>query len=188
MIMELVDNKSQYWQGWNDFLGTENDDTHNYIINLIGDIIDGFKVAEKVKELGERLLSDKSNSYLFHTEYVYKSINSKGRNWLQVLLYKVDEHFIFIMYCPKAIIWCEYLGTDLAFAIEKFKKYHNDGHLFLLLTNKSDLVLIKKSLSRNDYPDLYILGDYQVYIYDDEYFDCLRNYLSSSEGTNNSIR
>jgi hypothetical protein len=186
-MIELIDNKSHFWQGWNDFLGTKNEDTHNYIINLIGDIIDGYKVAGKVKELGERLLSDKSDSYLFHSEYVYKCINSNGGQWLQVLLYKVDEHFIFIMYCHKAIIWCEYVGTDLAFAIEKFKKYHNDGHLLLLMTNKSDLILIKKSISRKVYPDLYILGDYQVYIYDDEYFDSLRDFLSSSEEIKNSI-
>lgn len=185
--MELVDNKSQFWQGWNDFLGIKPSDSHNYIVNIIGDIIDSFKVKDRMKELGERLISDNSKSYLFHSEYVYRTYKSNDKDWLQVRLYKVDEHFIFIMYGHNAIIWCEYVGTELPLAMEKFKKYHNDGHLFLLMRMKSELELIKKTSFNKKYPDQYKLGKYRVYIFHDEYFDNLKFTLSTMEGTDNYI-
>lgn len=186
--MELINNKGQNWQGWNDFLGTKSDDAHNYILNIIGDIKDGFRVTENLKELGERLISDKSDSYLFHSQYSYNNTKQQSNRWLQVRIYKVDEHFIIIMYGHNAIIWCEYVGTDLMFAIEMFFKYYSDGFLMMLIVNKDNPKLIKKSTAREYYPDCYEVGEYQFHLYHDEFLDTLKVSLSKMQETNQIIQ
>jgi hypothetical protein len=177
-MMELVNNKGQFWQGWNDFLGTNSDDTHNYILNIIIDIKDGFRVTENLKKLGERLISDKSDSYLFHSQYSYKNNKPNSTRWLQVRIYKVDEHFIILMYGHNAIIWCEYAGTDLMVAIEKFFEYYSDGFLMMLLKYEVSSRLVKKSTAKELYPDNYVAGEFRFNLYHEEYIETLKVTLS----------
>jgi hypothetical protein len=179
--MKTINKLKGYWQGWNDFRGTKTDDTHNYILNIICDIRDGFRVEENLKELGDRLISDKSDSYLFHSEYSYTNIKPHSTHWLRVMIYKVDEHFIFIMNGHDAMIWCEYVGTDLMFAIERFFKYYTDGFLMMLIVNKGKPKLIKKSTAKEYYPDCYEVGEYQFRLYHEEYLETLKVSISKKQ-------
>lgn len=178
MNIEFVDNKSQDWQGWNDFLGTNENDIHEYIINIIADIIDGFRAKGHDKELGEKLLSDTTDSYLFYSDYSYKNIKSNSSRWLQVRIYRIDEHYILMMYGHNSIIWCEYVGTDLICAIEKFYKYYSDGFLMMLMKYEVSSKLVKKTTAKELYPDSYEAGEFQFNLYHEEYIETLKVTLS----------
>ena len=185
--MEFIDNKSQDWQGWNDFLGTNENDIHEYILNIIADIRDGFRAIGNDKELGEKLISDTTDSYLFYSDYSYKSIKSNSSRSLQVRLFKVDEHYILMMHGYNSVIWCEYVGTDLEYATEKFYKYYTDGYLMMLMKFEERSKLIKKSTARELYPDCYETAEFRYNLYHEEYLDTLKVTLSKMLKNFNTI-
>ena len=185
--MEFVNNKSPFWQGWNDFLGTNENDIHEYIVNIIADIKEGYRALGHDKELGEKLISDATDYYLFYSDYSYKNINSNSSRWLQVRIYKVDEHYIIMMYGHDEIIWCEYVGTDLEYAIEKFYKYYTDGLLMMLMKFEASSKLIKKSTQRELYPDYYETPEFRYNLYHEEYLETLKVTLSKRLENNSPL-
>ena len=120
--MELIDNKSQYWQGWNDFLGITKKDIENYLTNLIGDIIDNFKFNERKVELVNLLVSDTTNSHLVYSVESYRSLSPIDPVWMHIRIYYVDEYFITSTVSWDNVITSHYIGKDINFTVDSF--YH----------------------------------------------------------------
>lgn len=109
------------WQGWNDFLGvTKEDNIENYLVNLIGDIEDGFMFDERRDELASLLVHDTKNSFLIHSVYAYKSIKPDNTSWHQVRIYNVDEYFLVISVNWDNTYQHHYIGRDVNITVNDF--------------------------------------------------------------------
>lgn len=191
--MELIDNKSQNWQGWNDFLGISKDDTHNYITNLIGDIIDGFNTEAREEELGEVLISDEAKSYLFFSEFVFKYAIRKSDAWMQVLIYKVEKYFIIVKYNFDGVWFCRYVGEDLRLAFDIFQREiessQSDFKKILDDYIQSEYDLSEKVNLKVEYKDYYLLTGYIIPVVTESYFEYLEGSLTRMQEskTNRSL-
>ncbi|MBN2571391.1 MAG: hypothetical protein JXA68_04630 [Ignavibacteriales bacterium] len=180
--MEFIDNKSQDWQGWNDFLGISKGDAHNYIINLIGDIIDGFLTEKKEEELGEILTSVESDSYLFFSEYVYKYAMRESDAWMQLLIYKVEQYFVIVEFSSEGVILCSYAGDDLRFAFDLFRQIFETTQSRFKETLDRTILSVYDSkdnqLFNDDLRDYYLLTGYILPEITEDYFEYLKMSLS----------
>jgi hypothetical protein len=122
--MRTFEKQNGYWQGWNDFLGiTKEVDVKNYLINLIGDIMDDFMYNERIEELANILVSDKTDSYLIHSTDAYRSFNPENISWMQIRIYYVDKYFIVISLNWDNASQCHYVGKNINYAADSV--YHS---------------------------------------------------------------
>lgn len=179
--MVINNKKSQYWQGWNDFLGISKDDTHNYIINLIGDIFDGFNTKAREEELGEILTSGIGDSYLFFSEYVWKNIIREGEAWMQVLIYNIDEYFIIVKYNYDGVWFCRYVGENFRVAFDIFQReFKSSQSKFKTILDdfiQSEYDLSENTKSKVDSKDYYLLTGYLLPEITDSYFEYAKGSL-----------
>lgn len=109
------------WQGWNDFLGINKEDNiESYLVNLIGDIEDGFMYNERRDELANLLVHDAKNSFLIHSVDAYKSVKPDNPTWHQVRIYQVDEYFALISANWNDTYQCHYVGSDVNITVNDF--------------------------------------------------------------------
>jgi hypothetical protein len=122
--MKTVEKQNGYWQGWNEFLGiTKEVDIKNYIVNLIGDMKDGFMYNERKEELAKILVSDTTNSYLIHSVDAYRSFNPEKISWMQIRIYYVDKYFIVVSANWDSSSQCHYVGNNINYAVDSV--YHS---------------------------------------------------------------
>jgi len=165
--MKNTNKSNGYWQGWNDFLGIDKKvDIKNYLINLIGDILDGFKFNERKKELAEILVSDTSNSFLVHSTDAYRSIKLDNNSWMQVRIYLVDIYFIVVSLNWDGAFQCHYVGTNTDIAISYFNKTVTTSQgliqMFICFNPPPELDLSQESVSDFNLSDYYKLAGYDV--------------------------
>jgi hypothetical protein len=189
--MELIDNKSQYWQGWNDFLGIKNDDTHNYIVNIIGDITDDFNIEAREKELGTILTSGNADSYLFFSEYVFKYTVRESKSWMQVHIYKIEEYFIIVKFNSEGVLMCRYVGKDFRVAFDFFRQEikSSQSNFKTILDDyiQSEHGVSGNTKSKIDFKDYYLLTGYILPEITESYFEYLKVSLSSWQASKQSI-
>lgn len=119
--MKSINSTNGYWQGWDEFLGIRKEvDFKNYLINLIGDIMDNFMYNERKEELAKILVSDNSNSYLIHSTDAYRSFNPDNISWMQIRIYYVDIYFIVLSLNWDNASQCHYIGKNINYAADSF--------------------------------------------------------------------
>jgi hypothetical protein len=184
--MEFINNKCEFWQGWNEFLGIDRDDSHNYTLNLIGDILDGYKVRKRKKELLAILICDEGNSYHIKTVNAYNSINEHNESWMQVRLYKVDMYFLVMNLTQDGVSMLHYGGDNLNLAFDSFQMTIENSQAFiknmLEVTNQSDLVMAVKKKVKIGSSDYYRSAGFEIPEYSDRYYRTLMIFLSGKYG------
>lgn len=189
--MKTTKKQQGYWKGWNDFHGINNDDTHNYIVNIIGDIIDDFNIEAGEAELGEILTSDIADSYLFFSEYVFKYTLRESESWMQVLIYNVDEYFIIVKFNCEGVLMCRYVGEDFKVAFDFFRhEIESSQTNFKTILNEfiqSEYGVSEITKSKIDFKDYYLLTGYILPAITDSYFEYLKFSHSSWQVSKQSI-
>jgi hypothetical protein len=172
-----------YWQGWNEFLGIEKEiDIKNYLINLIGDIMDDFMFNDRKEELAKILVFDNTNSFLIHSVDAYRSINPDKISWMQVRIYFVDKYFIILSLNWDGASQCHYVGTNTNIAIRSFYDTVTTSqsliHMFICFNPPPELDLSEENVSDFDLSGYYKLAGFNVSKFDQKDCKNLRHTIS----------